>query len=211
MPPGHTTMNPINEDISFDEEGHIKMVYEHINSDEQHSMVDENTRSNESDYSDIENETDNYKELENEEIQEGAREEEDHDSDQFLELSQPNVSGQILIPFRPKHALTGDLVLNTINAVLQSNEQIQIDNHEASIHLVTVTPPQGSDHQCYMQPEVNEENEIDLMNDDVLEGMKNITAIAHNSGGFDNQFIMQFLYRKGHHKVEIVNKDPQNF
>uniref|UniRef100_A0A915IAW3 Uncharacterized protein n=1 Tax=Romanomermis culicivorax TaxID=13658 RepID=A0A915IAW3_ROMCU len=228
-------MNPIDEDISFDEEGHIDMVYEHINSDERHSMVNENIRSNESDYSDIENETNNYEEPENEEIQEGAGEEEDHDPDQFFELSEPNVvnvrrfntegrnyslqfrnldqlnnlnnqmvpifqriidrvsngvdenalmgfsfghpdlkSGQILIPFRPKHALTGDLVLNTINAVLQSNEQIQIDNREASIRLVTVTLPQGSGlhnaHQYMMHNDFLEKKQciIQINNTDDL-------------------------------------------
>uniref|UniRef100_A0A915J7Q1 Uncharacterized protein n=1 Tax=Romanomermis culicivorax TaxID=13658 RepID=A0A915J7Q1_ROMCU len=122
--------------------------------------------------------------------------------------------GQILMPFWPKQALTGDLVLNTINAVLQSNEQIQID------------------HQCDMQPEVIDENVMDVMNDDVSEAESSADKmelpthfVFYNfettqekilpqtdqgyekySQGFDGQFIMQFLYCKGHHKVDIVNK-----
>uniref|UniRef100_A0A915JHP1 Uncharacterized protein n=1 Tax=Romanomermis culicivorax TaxID=13658 RepID=A0A915JHP1_ROMCU len=53
--------------------------------------------------------------------------------------------GRVLIPFRAKHALTGDLIVNTFNAVLQSNQQIQIDSREATIHTILVTPPTGHD------------------------------------------------------------------
>src|SRR3569832_966822 len=56
----------------------------------------------------------------------------------------PSLKTPILVYFRPRKNLTGDIICDTITKTLQSNQGIEIESDSAALHVVTILPHSGS-------------------------------------------------------------------
>ena len=56
----------------------------------------------------------------------------------------PRLSTPVLVYFRPRENLTGNIICDTITQVVQSNQGIEIESDPASFHITTIVPPSGS-------------------------------------------------------------------
>uniref|UniRef100_A0A915JCR0 Uncharacterized protein n=1 Tax=Romanomermis culicivorax TaxID=13658 RepID=A0A915JCR0_ROMCU len=149
-------MKPIFEDITLDEDDIHMEIREDVTSDKAELISDEDLeditskKEEKTLYNDIlaeERTISDYDDDENYQYKKNV----DNNALMGFSFNYPDLKkGCVLMPFKPKRTLTGDLIINTLNAVLQSNEQI--DSREATICTIVVTPTTGPGHLCSMQP-----------------------------------------------------------